>query len=145
MKSSKSLFLQAVGEILVPTLNLPDQRPSVSIAHVVLETDRMDESAQFMRTIGMRQIFQGAEVSIYELRGGTHLILMFKEQISVGTAPFDLMVDDLSATHQQMTALGLAPSTIESKPAVNHSVFTVREPAGHVISVYSSHVSGAPV
>jgi len=105
----------------------------------------MEESAQFMRTIGMRPIFQGPEVSVYELRGGTHLILMLKSQIVVGSAPFDLMVDDLHTTHQRFTSLGLAPSPIEARPAIDHEVFTVREPAGHIITFFSSHVSGKPV
>ena len=122
-----------------------DQRPPLGVAHVVLETDRMEESAQFMRTIGMRPIFQGPEVSVYELRGGTHLILMLKSQIVVGSAPFDLMVDDLHTTHQRFTSLGLAPSPIEARPAIDHEVFTVREPAGHIITFFSSHVSGKPV
>lgn len=72
-----------------------DKRPPLGVAHVVMETDCMDESAHFMRTIGMRPIFQGAEVSVYELRGGTHLILMQKTNIVAGHAAFDLMVDDL--------------------------------------------------
>jgi hypothetical protein len=122
-----------------------DQRPPLGVAHVVLETDRMEESAHFMRTIGMRPIFQGPEVSVYELRGGTHLILMLKSKIVVGNAPFDLMVDDLHVTHQRFTSLGLFPSPIETRPAIDHEVFTVREPAGHVITFFSSHVSGKPV
>ncbi len=122
-----------------------DQRPPLGVAHVVLETDRMEESAHFMRTIGMRPIFQGSEVSVYELRGGTHLILMLKSKIVVGNAPFDLMVDDLHATHQRFTSLGFAPSPIETRPAIDHEVFTVREPAGHVITFFSSHASGKPV
>ena len=107
-----------------------DQRPPLAVAHVVLETDRMEESAHFIRTIGMRPIFQGPEVCIFELRGGTHLILMLKNPIAVGDAPFDLMVDDLHATHQRFASLGLAPSPIEARPAIGHEVFTVREPAG---------------
>lgn len=122
-----------------------DQRPPLGVAHVVLETDRMEESAHFMRTIGMRPIFQGPETSVYELRGGTHLILMFKRKIVAGNAPFDLMVDDLHATHQRFTSLGLAPSPIEARPAIDHEVFTVREPAGHVITFFSTHLSGKPV
>jgi len=122
-----------------------DQRPPSGVAHVVLETDRMEESAHFIRTIGMRPIFQGPEVSVYELRGGTHLILMLKSNTVVGNAPFDLMVDDLHATHQRFTSLGLAPSPIEARPAIDHEVFTVREPAGHVITFFSSHASGKPV
>ena len=122
-----------------------EQRPPVAVAHVVLDTDRMEESAHFIRTIGMRPVFEGPEVSVYELRGGTHLILMLKSKIVAGDAPFDLMVDDLRATHQRFTSLGLAPSPIEARPTIDHEVFTIREPAGHVITFFSSHVSGKPV
>lgn len=122
-----------------------EQRPLVAVAHVVLETNRIEESAHFMRAIGMRPVFEGPEVSVYELRGGTHLLLMLKSAVVAGNAPFDLMVDDLRATHERFTSLGLAPSPIEARPAINHEVFTVREPAGHVITFFSSHVSGRPV
>lgn len=125
-------------------MNQNDQRPPVGVAHVVLQTDRMDDSVQFMRTIGMRPIFDGPEVSVYEMRGGTHLILMRRDKIVAGDASFDLMVDDLRATHQRFTSLGLAPSPIEARPAIDHEAFTVREPAGHVITFFSSHASGKP-
>ncbi len=121
-----------------------DQRPAVGVAHVVLETDRMSESTRFMRTIGMRPIFDGPQVSVYEMRGGTHLILMQKDEVAGGDAPFDLMVDDLQATHQRFVTLGLVPSPIEDRPSVHHKIFTVREPAGHVITIFSSHASGMP-
>lgn len=122
-----------------------DQRPSVAVAHVVMQTDRMADSAEFMRTIGMRPIFNGPELCFYELRGGTHLILMRKDKIVAGDAAFDLMVDDLHATHQRFTTLGLAPSPIEARPAIDHEVFSVREPAEHIITFFSSHVSGKPI
>ena len=125
-------------------MNQNDQRPPVGVAHVVLQTDRMDDSVQFMRTIGMRPIFDGPEVSVYEMRGGTHLILTRRDKIVAGDASFDLMVDDLRATHQRFTSLGLAPSPIEARPAIDHEAFTVREPAGHVITFFSSHASGKP-
>ncbi len=121
-----------------------DQRPMVGVAHVVLQTDRMEESARFLRTIGMRPIFDGPQVSVYEMRGGTHVILMLKDKMVAGDASFDLMVDDLHATHQRFTSLGLAPSPIEARPAIDHEIFTVREPAGHVITFFSSHASGKP-
>lgn len=122
-----------------------DHRPPLGVAHVVLETDRIGESARFMTTIGMRTIFEGPDVCVYEMRGGTHLILMRKNTIVPGNAPFDLMVDDLHATHRRFESLGLAPSPIEGRPAIDHEVFTIREPAGHVITFFSSHVSGKPV
>jgi hypothetical protein len=117
-------------------------RPPVWVGHVVLETNRLDESAQFMRTIGMRPVYQGSEVAIFELRGGTHLILLPKNEVVLGDAPFDLMVEDLRATHQQFTALGLAPTPIEAMPSIDHELFRVREPAGHLITFYSNHASG---
>src|SRR5262249_13203475 len=110
-----------------------------------LETDRMQESAAFFRTIGMRPIFDGPEVSVYEMRGGTHLILMHKAAVQGGHAAFDLLVDDLHATHRRFVELGFVPSEIEARPAISHEVFTVREPAGHLITFFSSHVSGKPV
>jgi hypothetical protein len=120
-------------------------RPLLGVAHVVLETDRMDESAHFMRTIGMRPIFEGSPISVYELRGGTHLILMLKSKIAPGNASFDLMVDDLHATQRRFASLGLSPSPIDARPAIDHEIFTVREPAGHIITIFSSHASGKPV
>lgn len=122
-----------------------DQRPPVAVAHVVLETDRMEASVTFMQTIGMRPIFIGPQVSVLELRGGTHLLVMRKDEVSGGAAPFDLMVDDLPAAHARFAAAGLSPSPIEGRPAIGHEVFTLCEPAGHVITVFSSHASGKPV
>ena len=128
-----------------PEMREDDRRPQVAVAHVVLETDRMDESARFMQTIGMRPVFLGPQVSVLELRGGTHLILMRKDNVAGGSAPFDLMVDDIHAAHRRFASRGLGPSPIEARPATGHEVFTVPEPAGHVITVFSSHVSGKPV
>ena len=121
-----------------------DDRPAVGVAHVILHTDRMERSAQFMRTIGMRPIFDGPEVSVFELRGGTHLLLMRRDEVVEGAASFDLMVDDLHAAHRRFETLGLEPSPIEARPAIDHEVFTVREPAGNVITFFSSHASGEP-
>ena len=105
----------------------------------------MEESTAFMRTIGMRPIFDGPKVSVYEMRGGTHLMGLPMDKIVAGDATFDLMVDDLHATHRRLASLGLAPSPIEARPEVDHKVFTVREPAGHLITFFSSHASGKPV
>lgn len=85
------------------------------------------------------------QACILELRGGTHLILMRKDKVVGGAAPFDLMVDDVHAMHRQLTSQGLCPSPIEARPTIGHEVFTVRDPAGHVVTIFSSHVSGQPV
>ena len=118
-----------------------DLRPSVWIGHVLLETDRLTETAEFMRKLGMRPILQRPEVAVLELRGGTHLVLIAKQEVIAGNAPFDLMVEDLSETHKHFTELGLVPTAIE-RVSPEHEGFTVQEPAGHVITFYSNHVSG---
>lgn len=122
-----------------------DLRPPLWVGHVALETNRLEESARFMLTIGMRPVHKGSEVAIFELRGGTHLVLIAKSEIVPGDAPFDLMVEDLRATHQRFTSLGLAPTPIEAVPSIDHELFRVREPAGHLITFFSNHVSGNPV
>lgn len=120
-------------------------RPAVGVAHVVLETDRMESSARFMRLVGMRTVFDGPEVSVYEMRAATHLLLMRKDDLVPGNAAFDLMVDDLRAMHERLGSAGFDPSPIEPRPSIDHEVFTVREPAGNVITFFSSHASGKPV
>ena len=126
-------------------MTVKDLRPPVWVGHVVLETDRLDDSAAFMRAIGMRTIHPGPDVAVFELRGGTHLILIAKEAVTSGDAGFDLMVEDLRATHQHFTSLGFAPTPIEAVPRIDHELFRVREPAGRLITFYSNHVSGKPV
>jgi hypothetical protein len=121
-----------------------DLRPPVWVGHVVLETDRLAESAAFMRQIGLRLVVERPQVAVLELRGGTHLVLIAKPAINAGDAPFDLMVEDLHATHQSFVALGLEPTPIE-RLSREHECFKLREPAGHVISFVSNHVSGRPV
>jgi catechol 2,3-dioxygenase-like lactoylglutathione lyase family enzyme len=121
-----------------------DLRPPVWIGHVVMETDRLEETADFMRKLGMRPIVQRPQVAVLELRGGTHLVLLAKTKVAAVEAPFDLMVEDLNATHNHFVELGLEPTPIE-RVSPEHEGFKVREPAGHVIGFYSNHVSGQPV
>jgi hypothetical protein len=143
--SSRAFSRRRASTFAVVAMPERDCRPPIGVAHVVLETDRMEASARFMLAIGMRPISQGDDVSVFELRGGTHLILLRKDGVAGGEAGFDLMVDDLHATHARLVQLGLAPSAIEPRPQIDHEVFHVREPAGHVITFFSSHVSGEPV
>ena len=121
-----------------------DLRPPVWVGHVVLETNRLEETAQFMQTIGMRPIVQRTDFAVLELRGGTHLVLIAKPEVTAKDAPFDLMVEDLHATHRRFTDLGMALTAIEPVPP-EHERFFVREPAGHKIAFFSNHVSGKPV
>ena len=96
-----------------------------------------------MIQLGMRRIADGDDFAILELRGGTHLVLVPSVETASGPADFDLMVDDLTATHGHLQALGLVPSEIQ--PGRIHRSFTVSAPSGHTITFNSSHVSDKPV
>lgn len=116
-----------------------DDRPPVWVGHVRLSVSDMDRSADFWREIGMREIERNADVAVLELRGGTHLVLL-PGTPATDEAPFDVMVDDLAATHAQWKARGLDPSPITHGSI--HSSFTVRDPDGYRVTVNSSHVVG---
>ena len=118
--------------------------PEVSIGHVTLHTHRMRESVQFMQAIGMQMVYEGSEVSILELRGGTHLLLFPSEQAQSQDATFDLMVDDLHALYRKLVDQGYKLSMIEKHPEIGHESFAVTEPSGARIVCYSSHQTCAP-
>lgn len=120
-----------------------DLRPPVWIGHIALTTDRLSEAYEFMQQLGMRGLAEMESIAILELRAGTHLILRQTTDHVPGPAPFDLMVEDLEATHVQLVERGLEPSEIEGGD-IHHS-FTVRDPSGHTITFNSSHVSDQPV
>jgi catechol 2,3-dioxygenase-like lactoylglutathione lyase family enzyme len=115
-------------------------RPPVWIGHAVLQVGNLDRSADFFREIGMREIDRNDRVAILELRGGTHLVLIPGTRSENAETPFDLMVDDLDATHAQYRERGLDPSPIEQGSI--HAAFTVRDPDGYLVTVNSSHVVG---
>ena len=115
-------------------------RPAVWIGHAVLAVSDVGRSADFWRALGMREIERNESVAILELRGGTHLILVPGTPPAGAGAPFDLMVDDLPATHTRYAAAGLDPTPIEQ--GRNHTAFTVSDPDGYLVTVNSSHVVG---
>jgi hypothetical protein len=93
-------------------------RPLIAVARAALETDRTEASAHFTPQVGMHLIFQRSTVSAFALDGGTDLILLGKDAIAAGIAPFALMVDDLHASHPRFSSVALAPSAIKPLPAV---------------------------
>lgn len=120
-----------------------DERPPVWVGHVSMRTHVLDASHAFMQALGLRPIGRNEDVAVLELRGGTHLVLLRTDEPRAGAAPFDLMVEDLEATHRHLTELGLAPSPIVSGRI--HRSFTVCDPSGQEIEFNSNHVSDLPV
>jgi catechol 2,3-dioxygenase-like lactoylglutathione lyase family enzyme len=115
-------------------------RPPVWIGHARLIVSDLSRSADFWRTVGMREVERNEEIVVLELRGGTHLVLRPGTPPGKGDAPFDLMVEDLKATHAEWERRGLNVSPIERGRI--HSAFVLRDPDGHNVTVNSSHVVG---
>ena len=122
---------------------MEDRKPDVWLGHISMTTSDLDASEAFMIAVGMRPLFHFEKRAILELRAGTHLIIEEVEGFSPGPADFDLMVDDLPATHARLTEAGLAPSPI--KEGKVHDSFVLTDPSGTTITVNDSHNSEFPV
>ena len=116
-----------------------DERPPVWIGHTLLTVSDIGRSAQWWTGIGMRPVERNEHVAVLELRGGTHLVLV-PGAPDTGDAPFDLMVDDLDATHAAWAELGVDVSEISQGRI--HNTFTATDPDGYVVTVNNSHVAG---
>ena len=121
-----------------------DQRPPVAVGHVRLPVSDVAAAARWLETVGLRPIVQMEELAVLELRGGTHVVVRQSEKPPAGTgAPFDLMVDDIDATHRDYAEKGLSPSPIRRGRI--HDSFELAGPDGWAFTVNSSHASGQPI
>ena len=122
-----------------------DQRPPVAVGHVRLPTTDVTGTARWLVSVGLRPIFEDAELAVLEFRGGTHVVVRKVEEApkAGAAAPFDLMVDDIEAARRDYMAKGLGPSDI-SRGRI-HDSFHVAGPDGYDFTVNSSHAGGRPV
>jgi hypothetical protein len=125
--------------------NTTDQRPPVAVGHVRLNVIDVAAAARWLETVGLRPIVTRDELAVLELRGGTHVVVRQSEQRPApgAGAPFDLMVDDVDATHRDCAEKGLSPSPI--KRGRIHDSFELPGPDGWTFTVNSSHASGQPI
>ena len=122
-----------------------DQRPPVAVGHVRLPTTDVARTARWLVSVGLRPIFEDADLAVLEFRGGTHVVVRNAEEApkAGAAAPFDLMVDDIEAARRDYMAKGLGPSDI-SRGRI-HDSFHVTGPDGYDFTVNSSHAGGRPV
>jgi catechol 2,3-dioxygenase-like lactoylglutathione lyase family enzyme len=117
-----------------------DPRPTVWTGHISVAGKDLEASAAFYEGIGMRRVGIYDEVAIFELRGGTHLVVFKDADARPAATAWDLMVEDVDATHTDWTTKGFAVSEIERGDI--HDAFTVTDPVGNSIRVSNSHVIG---
>jgi len=120
---------------------VPDLRPPVWTGHVFLATADITVAAAFYEQIGMRRVAVMEHLAALEMRGGTHVLIRHDPEHAVpGPAGWDLMVDDIEATHDRWQAEGIAVSDIVMESP--HRRFEVTDPDGHVVVVRDTHVVG---
>ena len=122
-----------------------DERPAVWVGHVSLQASDLGRATDFWTKLGMRLLVKEDTVSVLELRGGTHLVLLSSDKaLAPGTAAsFDVMVEDIDVAWKQYKELGFDPSEIQ--PGSIHRSFTLEDPSGYRVVVNSTHVSDGPV
>ncbi|HLI65994.1 MAG TPA: VOC family protein [Caulobacteraceae bacterium] len=136
-------------------------KPPVGVGHVALTVADVEASHRFYTTLGLRVIGKGGDMSILELRGGTHLLLFQRGGPSAGaevespfdqTAPggIDLMLEgrtreDLDAYRQTLIAGGVQPDPIDEKRYFGHHIFKARDPDGNEVTISTSHASELPI
>ncbi len=117
-------------------------RPAVWTGHLVVHGTDPARSSAFYANLGMRTVAVMGDVAVMELRGGTHLVVRKDPAARGAPAGFDLMVEDLDATHRAWASKGLAVSEITRDERGIHRIFTVSDPDGNAIVVNDSHVVG---
>jgi hypothetical protein len=107
-----------------------ESRPPVWVGHVYLSVQDVPSAAQWLQTVGLRPIVVRDEAAVLEMRGGTHVVVR-PGVVPGGTAPFDLMVDDLDAAHRDYAQKGLSPSPIRQRQwQYDHDSFELPGPDG---------------
>ncbi len=133
---------------------MDNTRPEVAIGHVVMHVSDVEASTEFYLKLGLRSVVEESGMSLLELLGGTHIMIIDDEELKqalpasrVGAQEgFELMVggkarQDLEAYHGRLIGEGLKPGPIEDGP-FGHYMFEIDDPDMQVITVYSSHATG---
>ena len=102
-------------------------------------------AARWFAALGLREIAEGADYAVLELRGGTHLVVeRVARRVRPGSAaPFDLMYDDIDVAHRRCQRLGYKMSRVRATAI--HRSFTVVGPEGYRVTITSSHAGKRPV
>jgi catechol 2,3-dioxygenase-like lactoylglutathione lyase family enzyme len=134
-------------------------KPPVGVGHMVLNVADAEASHRFYAALGLRVVGRGEDMSIFELRGGTHLVLLQRGGPSSGAeSPFDratpgaidLMIEGrtfeaLDAYRTTVIAGGVRPDPIGDKRYFGHHIFKAHDPDGNEVTVSTSHASELPV
>lgn len=138
--------VMAMTSATVPTpAPTKDLRPAAALGHAFLRVHGVAAAAKRLEAVGLRRILARADFAIFELRGGTHVVVREREDALAEDQPasFDLMYDDLGAARARFLDAGFEASAIVHGRI--HAHFVALAPEGFSIEVVSSHAGRRPV
>ena len=132
--------------------------PELAVAHLVFKVADLKSSCQFYSNLGLPPFAIDEKVAIMELRGGTHLLLLEVDQLAgedlaeslTGqfhrkfSEQFDLMIkgkslNELKKYRSELISRGIAAGEIPDEMFYGHHLFSIKDPDGHGITIYTSH------
>jgi catechol 2,3-dioxygenase-like lactoylglutathione lyase family enzyme len=138
--------------------------PAAAFGHFILKVNDIDISYQFYAKLGLRPVGRFPDLAIIELRGGTHILLLGKndklpfplsssllgQRGGVFNERLDLMIegksrDDLEIYRTDLIEKGLSVEAIAQDQFFGHDYFQLADPDGNGITVYTSHTGELPV
>ena len=127
----------------------------LSPAHIIMHVQDLDESLKFYQAIGLPDGGHDDDLALFELRGGAHVLLVTRdgaydnlyESSRLGQREgetLDLMIrgrsrEDLEKYRDDVIAAGVSADEIPEQKLYGHSYFTLTDPDGHKITIYTSH------
>jgi len=138
--------------------------PAAAFGHFIMKVNDIDISYQFYAKLGLRPFGRFPDLAIIELRGGTHILLLGKndelpfslsssllgQRGGVFNERLDLMIegksrDDLEIYRTDLLEKGLSVEAIAQDQFFGHDYFQLVDPDGNGITVYTSHTGELPV
>ena len=110
------------------------------VGQAALCVSDVERAMGFYRALGLRPVLHQPHIAVFELRGGTHLLLVQAR----GAHPrgpvrsFGLLVEDADAFHGRAAAAGVEVGPVVRDARSGHRGFEMTDPDGHVLKVFSS-------
>ncbi len=136
---------------------MKEVRSELSPGHIVALVENIEGSISFYEAIGLPAFMHLEHLALIELRGGAHLMLMKKgSEESKGLTPshyggqdkekngtFDFMIkgntkEELELFRTKILSNGVEVSEV-NEVDFGHYLFSVTDPDGHNIYIYTSH------
>ena len=138
--------------------------PVATFGHFIVKVNDIDISYQFYTKLGLRPFGIFPDLAIIELRGGTHILFLSKndelpsslssshlgQRGAFFNEQLDLMIDgksrsDLELYRMTLMERGLSVDAIAQDQFFGHDYFQLVDPDGNGITVYTSHTGELPV